>query len=163
MAFIGVITAKKSEDILKKTLTDMLKIADLKLDIITINETNIENMKNIKFDTIIMHEENPYILNRQNLLKKMLSQTSYLLLNVDAYSNIEIINRLKLTIITYGLNLKATVTASSIEKERACICIQRGIKNIKGTMLEPREVILNTKNTDIYKIMIGYILEILYS
>lgn len=163
MAFIGIITTKKGEESYKKALTDILKTANLKLDIIHINETNIENMKNIKFDTIVINEELTFILNRNKQLKKMLSKTNYLILNVDAYNSTEIIDKLKLTIITYGLNLKATVTASSIEKERVCLCMQRGIKNVKGIEIEPNEAIYNIKNADIYKLMIGYILTTLYT
>lgn len=163
MAFIGIITSKKNEEILKKAIEHSLNQSKLKLNIIPINDTNIENMKNIKFDTIIMQEENHIILNRQEVLKKILMKTQFLVLNSDIYNNLQIINQLKLTVITYGLNLKATVTASSLGDDTVCLSIQRAIKNIKGELIEPREVTLEAKNIDIYKLMINYIISILYT
>lgn len=162
MAFIGIITAKKDEVGLKKALIQHLKKINLRENIIVINENNIENMKNIKFDTIIIHQENLGILNRQELLTRFIEQSKFLILNSDVKLNLELISNLKVTVITYGLNLKATVTASSIENDKICICIQRAIQNVNGDVIEPKEISVESQGSDVYRSIISYILEILY-
>ena len=163
MAFIGVITSKKNEDILKKSIIQSLNEVDLKHNVIIINEENIENIKNVKFDSIIINEENPLVLNRQEILKQILKKVRFLILNSDIYNNIELINKLKLTVITYGLNLKATVNASSLEKDKIGISVQRAIKSSKGHIIEPNETIIDTHNMDAYRLIISYILLMLYN
>lgn len=163
MAIIGIITSRKNEEILKKSLNCSMKEAHINANIIAINDTNINNMKHVKFHTIVMQEENSVVINKQKILKEMLVQTKYLILNSDKYSNLELINQLKLTVITYGLNLKSTVTASSIEKDKVCLCIQRSIENEKGQIIEPNEISIKSNNNDIYKLMISYILTVLYN
>ena len=52
MPFIGIIAEERKSNIIKKQIVEQLKI-DENL-IILIKEKNIENIKNIKFDTIIL-------------------------------------------------------------------------------------------------------------
>ena len=47
-----------------------------------------------------------------------------------------------MTIITYGLNQKSTVTISSINEENALIALQRSFINIEGEEIEMGEKIL---------------------
>ena len=162
MDFIGIITSKKNEELLKKTVIQNVKKNNLSLNIIIITETNIENIKNVKFDSIIINENSLLIVKYNKTLEKILSQINYLILNSDIYSNIEIINNLKLNIITFGLNLKATLTASSIEKNKICIGLQRAVKNKKGNIIEPNEICKQTNKEDVYRVMIGYIIVLLY-
>ena len=163
MDFIGVITSKKNEELLKKTIIQNLKEYNLNINIIVINEVNIENIKNVKFDSIIINEDNILISDKNKILKKILSQVNFLILNSDIYSNIEIIDNLKLNIITFGLNSKATLTASSIEKDNICISLQRSIKTKKGNIIEPKEISKKTNKEDVYRAIIGYILFLIYS
>ena len=97
-----------------------------------------------------------------NSLKQILSKCKFLILNSDMDINLESIYKVKLTVITYGLNLKSTVTASSIENEKLQICIQRSIKNINNKIIEPKEVYVYAKKNDIYRVMEQCILEMLY-
>lgn len=50
--------------------------------------------------------------------------------------------------ITYGLNSKATITASSIHPERALICVQRCFEDIHGNRIEPQEFTVSKKCQD---------------
>lgn len=162
MAFIGIITSKKNESLLKNMLIRTISRLNLDEKIIIINENSIENIKNIKFDTIIINEENKCISDKKQTLKQILGQSKYLILNSDFFSDFELIDKLKLNIITFGLNLKATVTASSIEEDKISIYIQREIKNYYNQKIEPKEVTLELKNNYMYGHIIAYIFKIIY-
>ena len=61
--------------------------------------------------------------------------------------SLDIVNNMKLNIITFGFNSKSTITASSVE-EGFLICLQRKIIDINNKVLEPQEIevkILNEK------------------
>ena len=96
-------------------------------------------------------------------LKQILAKCKFLILNSDMDINLESIYKLKLAVITYGLNLKSTVTASSIEDEKLQICIQRSIRNIYNEIIEPKEIYVYAKKNDVYRVMEQCILEILYT
>lgn len=163
MAFIGVITSKRSEEASKKVFINLFNENIIKkINVIIINESNIDNIKNVLFETIIINEDNSLIRNKMNSLKQILSKCKFLILNSDMDINLESIYKVKLTVITYGLNLKSTVTASSIENEKLQICIQRSIKNINNKIIEPKEVYVYAKKNDIYRVMEQCILEMLY-
>lgn len=163
MAFIGVITSKRSEEASKKVFINLFNENIIKkINVIIINESNIDNIKNVLFETIIINEDNSLIRNKMNSLKQILSKCKFLILNSDMDINLESIYKVKLTVITYGLNLKSTVTASSIENEKLQICIQRSIKNINNKIIEPKEVYVYANKNDIYRVMEQCILEMLY-
>ena len=163
MAFIGVITSKRGEEASKKVFINLFNENIIKkINVIIINESNIDNMKNVLFETVIINEDNSLIRNKMDSLKQILSRCKFLILNSDMDINLESIYKLKLTVITYGLNLKSTVTASSIEDEKLQICIQRSIKNIYNKIIEPKEMYINANKNDVYRVMEQCILEILY-
>ena len=164
MAFIGVITSKRSEEASKKVFINLFNENIIKkINVIIINESNIDNIKNVLFETIIINEDNSLIRNKMNSLKQILSKCKFLILNSDMDINLESIYKLKLAVITYGLNLKSTVTASSIEDEKLQICIQRSIRNIYNEIIEPKEIYVYAKKNDVYRVMEQCILEILYT
>ena len=112
MAFIGVITSKRSEEASKKVFINLFNENIIKkINVIIINESNIDNIKNVLFETIIINEDNSLIRNKMNSLKQILSKCKFLILNSDMDINLESIYKVKLTVITYGLNLKSKVTA----------------------------------------------------
>ena len=69
----------------------------------------------------------------------MLKIESYILLNSDIENLPEIIDP-NATIITYGLNPRATITASSIGEEEAFLCVQRSFENARGEEVVPQEI-----------------------
>ena len=131
MFFVGVITNQKNEEYVKKELSERIP-AD---NIIFINDRNITNIKNIKFEVIIIDNK----INNKIELRKIISSAKIILLNTDIQMNFETINNLNLTIITYGFNSKSTFTVSSIEEKDIIICLQRNIYNIKNIEIEPQE------------------------
>lgn len=162
MAFIGIITSNKNEEILKKSVLNILKNSQTKHNVIVINEENIDNMKNIKFNSIIMNKENNIKENKKIILKQILKNTKYLIINSDVYTRLDMITNINIAVITYGYNLKATVTASSINEEKILLCIQRNIKIDNKIDIEPKEMYAEILASDVYITMAANIIKLLY-
>ena len=125
MPFIGIIAEERKSNIIKKQIVEQLKI-DENL-IILIKEKNIENIKNIKFDTIILDRK----FNNEKNLKMVLENVKYLIINCDVVKSFNVLNDIEINVITYGFNSKATITASSVGEEEILVCLQRNIINAK--------------------------------
>ena len=152
MFFIGIITNQKNELYVKKKLENK--------NILFINDKNITNMKNIKFDTIVIDNK---LKNKQDL-RKILSSTNHLILNADIEFDLELIENLSLTIITYGFNNKSTFTVSSITENGIIICLQRIIFKPNGEEIEPEEYQLEyVVNIEKYAIIFTEILKKFYN
>lgn len=152
MFFIGIITNQKNELYVKKKLENK--------NILFINDKNITNMKNIKFDTIVIDNK---LKNKQDL-RKILSSTNHLILNADIEFDLELIENLSLTIITYGFNNKSTFTVSSITENGIIICLQRIIFKPNGEEIEPEEYQLEyVENIEKYAIIFTEILKKIYN
>lgn len=134
MPFIGVISDEKNENTIRREIVDSLKLRES--NVLFIKEKSIENIKNIKFETIILTRK----FKNMEVLKKMLLNAKYLIVNTDRIKNIEMFNGLNLQIITFGFNLKATVSASSVEEDSSLISVGRDIKTIKNRIIEPQEI-----------------------
>lgn len=151
MFFIGIITNQKNERYVKKELNQE--------NILFINDKTISNMKNIKFDAIVIDSK----INNRNNLRKILSNTKYVILNSDIEIDLEVIKGLDITIITYGFNSKSTFTVSSLTENNIIICLQRIIFKPNGKKVEPGEYRLKLdENTEKYAIIFTRILEELY-
>lgn len=133
MPFIGIVSDEKSENYIRRKIVDNLKLRES--SVLFIKEKSIENIKNIKFETIIFARK----FKNMELLKKILSNTNYLIINTDRIKNIEMFEDLKLKIITFGFNSKAMVTASSVTEEETLICIKQEINGV-----EPQEIKVNS-------------------
>ena len=163
MSCIGIITESKKEIELEQKVKTTLKNLGKKPAIIVINQKSIENIKNVKFELIILETN---IFENSNLIKRVLMNSERILVNSDFNSNLEIIHNLKLSVITYGFNSKSTITASSVDDSNGIlICLQRSIKNINNKIIEPQEIKIynqDDKNTH-YVDMILLIITLLYS
>lgn len=156
MFFIGIITNQKNEIFIKRELSKIMPTQN----IIFITEKNIDNIKNIKFETILLDNK---IDNRNKEIRKIISVCKYLILNYDIEFDNSIIEGLDLTIITYGFNGKSTFTISSVEENNLIICLQRIIFNKNNKKIEPQEYkIENSINTDKYAIIGTKIIKIIY-
>ena len=156
MFFIGIITNQKNEIYFKKEVSKYVPVEN----IIFITAKNIYNVKNVKFETIIMDEK----INNKIEIRKIMSNSKYLLLNTDIEIDIEILDNLNLTVISYGINNKSTFTVSSIEENNIIICLQRVIFNKNGYKIEPQEYqIKNQQNVDKYAIIAVGVLKMIYS
>ena len=156
MLFIGVVTNHKNEIYIRDRLSNLLP----KENVIFITGKNIANIKNIKFETLIIDTK----IDNRNDFRKIVSNAKYVILNADIEINVELFSDLSLTVITYGFNNKATFTVSSITENIIIICLQRIIFHKKGYMIEPQEYqIENQINIEKYTLIAISILDILYN
>ena len=136
MTFVGFLFEKKDEKMFNSFLNNYLK----KTVIIPINEKNIYNIRNIRFETIIIDRN---IKCEFDMLKRIINSSKYLIINSDKV-NMEVFPKMDLTVITYGFGNKCTVTASSVEEENMLICLQRSIVNENNKKIEPQEIQINS-------------------
>ena len=134
MSFIGIISENKSFETIKSNLLNGRNSS--KWNIIRINLQSIENIKNIKFDIVVIDSDIKKLEERKELLDKICGNCKYILLNTDL-NNEEDFNICKeVNITTYGLNNKAMFTVSSITDDHIIIYLQQNIKDIEGNILE---------------------------
>lgn len=157
MFFIGIVTNQKNELFIKKKLENITPASS----IIFITERNIDNIKNIKFETILLDNQ---IIKKKKEIRKIISSCKYLVLNNDMEIDDSIIESMDLTIITYGFNGKSTFTISSIDENKLIICLQRIIFKENDIQIEPQEYEVRiNENIDKYAIIGSEIIKILYS
>jgi UDP-N-acetylmuramoyl-L-alanyl-D-glutamate--2,6-diaminopimelate ligase len=108
------------------------------------------NISKIKFDIIIqtsLDEESEAIIGQiQNILSNI-KEGGYIIFNSDSIQNINF-KCDNIYPITYGLNGRTTVTASSIDDiEGLCFsyCIQRAIFTLSQTLVQPCEILIQVK------------------
>ena len=156
MFFVGVVTNQKNELYIKNKLCKIMPVEN----IIFITEKNITNIKNIQFETIVIDAK----INNKTEIRKIVSNSKYVILNSDIDANVEMMNDLKLTVFTYGFNNKSTFTVSSIQEKNMIICLQRIILNKRKRIIEPQEYEIEIEeNIDKYAIIATEILTLLYS
>ena len=131
MFFIGIITNQKNEAYIKR---ELLKIG-IEKSVIFINERNIANIKNVKFETLVIDNK----VENKLEFRKIIESSKYIVLNSDITMDLELMDNLNLTVITFGFNNKATFTVSSIEENNIIICLQRIIYNKDEEKIEPQE------------------------
>lgn len=103
------------------------------------------NINKIKFDIIIqtsLYEESKTIIQQIQSILSNLKEGGYIIFNSDSIQNINF-KCDNIYPITYGLNGRTTVTASSIDDiEGLCFsyCIQRAIFTLSQTLVQPCEI-----------------------
>lgn len=142
MSFIGVIGEGKNENYIKQILSKELKDKT----IIFLNAQSIENLKNIKFETIIMMSNNEKIFSKKEIVKNIIAKAKYLVINADEEINLDLLENMSLNVITYGFNSKSTITASSVKEDSILLCVQRSIQDLNENKIEPQEISIQ-KNT----------------
>lgn len=130
--FVGIIAENKDYEIIEKNI----KEDNLKIKLMQLKEDYIENIKNVKFDTIILNKE---VLSNKQYLKQILENSNYLVINSDIHLRLKDYSNIKSLIITYGFNNKATVTASSVTENNIVICTQRNIEGVNKKKIEQQE------------------------
>ena len=137
MSFIGIIADKKNEIEIENLLQNKLKKQNI--EIIKVNEKSINNIKNVKFNTILISGINQ-VFKYNNLIIKLLKETHYLVINNDIEEILKAVSNLETIVISYGFNSKSTITASSVSDEEMLICVQREFDNIQRQKVELQEV-----------------------
>ena len=123
--------------------------------ILYIKEKNIDNIKNIKLETLVVNKE----IEDMEKISKIIENTKNVIINLD-FNKIEKQNKF----ISYGYNSKSDITISSIDEDEALIYIQKEITSIFGRKIEPQEVKVKLKSDiNIYNIMIIIALNVLYT
>ena len=162
MSFIGIYTSNKQFKLIKAKIIDCINLNEE--NIIRIDKQNIENLKNVKFKTIVISKpledigENKY-------LEKIIKNVKYLVLNGDSDLKLFIDSKEKINLITYGLNHKSTVTLSSINEENILISFQREIVNIYNKRIPMKEISIDLKDykySKIEDILLVYTLYYIY-
>lgn len=138
MAFIGIIADTKYESGLKRILENKLNTPNKEHTIIAINAKSIDNIKNIRFETILIMNLNK-VEEKKEVLNELFKNSKYLVINADMESKLILTEDMKVNVITFGFNSKSTITASSVE-ESFIICLQRNLVDINCNTLEPQEI-----------------------
>ena len=121
-----------------------------KYHIIFIRENSIDNIKNIKFETIIVNRE----FEDKDSLNKLIAKSEYVIVNEDIGTIIDLLKDIKSNIITYGFNSKSTITMSSVTDDSIQVSVQRNIIS-KKSEVEQQEISLNKEaKSDVYDIML---------
>ena len=136
MSIIGIIASQRQTNQIKKEIEKQ----NIKVEIVCINSRSIENVKNIKFEILIIQDSLEKLKEKQEHIRKMLIEAKYVLLNTDQSIKEEIFKDIDIKILTYGLKRKATITLSSIEESQVIISIQRAFKNLEGKIIEQQEI-----------------------
>ena len=136
MSIIGLIASQRQTNQIKKEIEKQ----NIKVEIVCINSRSIENVKNIKFEILIIQDSLEKLKEKQEHIRKMLIEAKYVLLNTDQSIKEEIFKDIDIKILTYGLKRKATITLSSIEESQVIISIQRAFKNLEGKIIEQQEI-----------------------
>lgn len=148
MIFIGIVTDIKSENYIKKIQNNNSVLK--KYHIIFIRENSIDNIKNIKFETIIVNRE----FEDKDSLNKLIAKSEYVIVNEDIGRIIDLLKDIKSNIITYGFNSKSTITMSSVTDDSIQVSVQRNIIS-KKSEVEQQEISLNKEaKSDVYDIML---------
>ena len=159
MSLIGIVAKKKDIQLIKK------EIDTNKIELIEITKESIENLKNIKFDEIILVEDIKGETNTYKYMSELISKVKYLIINADIeiqpLKEIEIKNPVK--VITFGFNPKATITISSVKEDKIILGIQRNIEKNNKTIIEPQERVIEIENKKIYNKIVVFIMEELHN
>ncbi len=137
MSFIGIICTPKQERYIKQILN-----SSISSNIILLKEENIDNFKNITFETIAIFSNKSNAFEKKETMLKILQKAKYIIINVDEGITVEGIENIKSNIISYGFNTKSTVTASSVDDDSMLICLQRAITSRIGNKLEEQEILI---------------------
>ena len=137
MPFIGVVSSLNDSNFIKNEINKNSNI--YKFEVINISSKTIENIKNIKFETIIINDNQNEFIQKSIYLKRLLEKAKYIIVNSDEILNTEIFCNNKSQLITYGLNQESTITVSSVEDDNVWFCIQKKFKTINNNIVEEQE------------------------
>ena len=150
MPFIGVIAKECDSNFIKNEI--LKNSINNKFDIFNINKNNIQNVKNITFESIIINDEIKELLQCSKYLEDLIKKAKYIIINTDIIKDITFLGMSKINILTYGLNNKATVTISSVKEDDILICIQKSFKNIVGKTIEEQEINIKILKNNLKKL-----------
>lgn len=156
MLLIGIITDQKSENDIKKLLDNNNFLVEN--NVIFIKEKNIDNIKNVHFDTVVINKE----FEKMDELNKLLVNAKNIIINIDTNIDNKDLNIVNSNLITYGFNSKSSITISSVTDDDVLIYLQRNIYN-NYEEIEVQEIkIENNPNYSIYDLIIVLTMFLMY-
>ena len=163
MPFIGVLSKESDSNFIKNEICK----AETKnnFEIININKKNLPNLKNIRFDALVIKDRLSDLLNTSNYIEKIIENANYLIVNNDIENKVDI-EKNQDKIITYGFKSNTDVSISSIKEENIMICIQRKIKKANNEILEEQEINVKIGKHNInklYNILALYTILMIYN
>lgn len=162
MPFIGIVANENDSNFIKNEL--LKKYKDNKFEIININNKSLENLKNVKFETIIVKENINKILKISNYINNILENASFLVVNTDIKENEEKLNKYN-GFISYGFNTNSIITISSIKEEDILICLQKQVRGLNNQITEEQEcnVYIGKHNVEkLYNYLAIFAIKIIY-
>ena len=100
--------------------------------------------KGPKVDVLVAAEASPIL---KNIVPK-LDRNDYLIVNADDKAILPLLSQSEATLITYGFNTRACITASSVTDEKLQVCIQRAFQGIDGEERLPQEFSARVKTEE---------------
>ena len=70
------------------------------------NKKSIENIKNVKFDVLVIGENIEKLLNNSKYLEEIIKKADYIIINSDINENMDVFKNVDTNIITFGFNEK---------------------------------------------------------
>lgn len=161
MSFIGIVAGKKNYEIIRKKIEE--QIINENITFVPINLRSLENIKNIRFEVIVIEDDIKKFKDKEHILEKLCVNTSYVVINTDKNLDLRQIGGAKK--VTYGLNQKAMVTVSSITDTGILIYWQESLQNREKRDIEIEERRVKKQEKSLlktYDILIIYIILKLY-
>lgn len=113
----------------------------------------INNDLNHPFDFLVFNKK--IVFHTNNLLACHSLNNNYVLINTDVYDSFaQFANSF---LITYGMNNKACITASSVNDNNIQICIQRNLLALNHNIIEEQEFSIALPNADSFLYQIMYL------
>lgn len=79
MSFVGILCAPKQETYIKQILQQYVPLGNF----IILKEENIENFKNITFETIAIFSNQGNTINKIGIFEKIIEKAKYFIMNAD--------------------------------------------------------------------------------
>lgn len=149
MPFVGIISKENDGNFIKNAICKNSKFN--KFEVLNINKKSIENIKNIKFDILVISENIETLLKNSKYLEEILNKTDFIIVNSDIKNNLSLMKFIGANIITYGFNAKATVTISSIKDENTMLCVQRTINGARE-IIDVQEFSIQIEKNNVNKL-----------
>ena len=161
MPFIGIFAKENDNNFIKNEIN---KNSDINKDeVININLKSLENLKNIKFDILIIKEDISELIKNSSYIDIIINNSNYIIINTDI-NDISVLNQ-RDNIITYGFNTNSDISISSIKDDNIMICVQNKINGAKNIIIEEQEIgikVIRHNINKLYNIMVIFIVLTLY-
>ena len=102
MPFVGIISKENDSNFIKNAISKNSKESNF--EIININRKSIENVKNVKFDILVICENIEKMIKNSSYLEEIIKKADYIIVNSDIKENLSILRNAEANIITYGFN-----------------------------------------------------------